>query len=84
MIKALVLSIILSALQMVRLFTQVVVDTVLVQQDLSLLRALILSMVAVLLVMVSMVVQRYLLSFAAVRIDAEPSISSCASCWLCR
>jgi len=72
MIKALVFSIILSALQMVLpVFTQVVVDTVLVQQDLSLLRVLILSMVAVLLVMVvSMVVQRYLLSFAAVRIDA--------------
>jgi len=71
MIKALALSIILSVLQMVLpVFTQVVVDTVLVQQDLSLLRVLILSMVAVLLVMVvSMVVQRYLLSFAAVRID---------------
>jgi HlyB family type I secretion system ABC transporter len=72
MIKALTLSIILSALQMVLpVFTQVVVDTVLVHQELNLLRALILSMVAVLLVMVvSMVVQRYLLSFAAVRIDA--------------
>ncbi len=72
LIKALTLSIILSALQMVLpVFTQVVVDTVLVQQDLSLLRALILSMAAVLLVMaVSMVVQRYLLSFAAVRVDA--------------
>jgi len=71
MIKALALSIILSVLQMVLpVFTQVVVDTVLVQQDLSLLRVLILSMVAVLFVMVvSMVVQRYLLSFAAVRID---------------
>jgi len=72
MIKALALSIILSALQMVLpVFSQVVVDTVLVHQELNLLRALILSMVAVLLVMVvSMVVQRYLLSFAAVRIDA--------------
>jgi ATP-binding cassette subfamily B protein len=72
MIKALILSIILSALQMILpVFTQVVVDTVLVHQELNLLRALILSMVAVLLVMVvSMVVQRYLLSFAAVRVDA--------------
>jgi len=72
MIKAAVLAIILSALQMILpVFTQVVVDSVLVQQDLSLLRVLILSMVAVLLVMVvSMVVQRYLLSFAAVRVDA--------------
>ncbi len=72
MIKALVLSIILSALQMILpVFTQVVVDSVLVQQDFSLLRVLILTMVAVLLVMVvSMVVQRYLLSFAAVRVDA--------------
>jgi ATP-binding cassette subfamily B protein len=52
-------------------FTQVVVDTVLVHQELNMLRLLVLSMVAVLLVMiVSMVVQRYLLSFAAVRIDA--------------
>jgi HlyB family type I secretion system ABC transporter len=72
MIKALTLAIIVSALQMVLpVFTQVVVDTVLVHQELNLLRALILSMMAVLLVMiVSMVVQRYLLSFAAVRIDA--------------
>jgi ATP-binding cassette subfamily B protein len=72
LIKALTLSIILSALQMVLpVSTQVVVDTVLVHQELNLLRVLILSMVAVLLVMiVSMVVQRYLLSFAAVRIDA--------------
>jgi ATP-binding cassette subfamily B protein len=72
MVKALALAIIVSALQMVLpVFTQVVVDTVLVHQELNLLRALILSMAAVLLVMVvSMVVQRYLLSFAAVRIDA--------------
>jgi HlyB family type I secretion system ABC transporter len=72
LIKALVLALIVSALQMtLPVFAQVVVDVVFVQQDTGLLRALIFSLTAVLFVMlVSLAVQRYLLAFAAVRIDA--------------
>ncbi len=70
--KALALALIVSSLQMVLpVFSQVIVDRVLVEQDLDLLRMLIFSMSAVLLIMVlSMILQRYLLSFAAVRLDA--------------
>ena len=70
--KALVLAIIVSALEMVLpVFTQVIVDRVLVQQDVALLHVLILCMILVLFFMgVSLVVQRYLLSFAVVRVDA--------------
>ncbi len=70
--KAFALAIIVSALQMVLpVFTQVIVDRVLVEQDVGLLHMLIFSMIAVLCFMtLAMVVQRYLLSFAAVRIDS--------------
>jgi ABC-type bacteriocin/lantibiotic exporter with double-glycine peptidase domain len=72
LIKALVLTLIVSALQvMFPVAAQVVVDVVFVQHDTSLLRALMFSLTAVLAVMlVSLVVQRYLLAFVALRIDA--------------
>lgn len=72
LIRALILALIVSALQMVLpVFTQVIVDRVLVENDFRLLHLLILSMIAVLIFMVlAMVVQRYLLSFSAVRIDS--------------
>jgi ATP-binding cassette subfamily B protein len=70
--KALVLALIVSALQMVLpVFTQIVVDKVLVERDVSLLNVLMIVMLAVLGFMtLAMVLQRYLLSFVAVRIDA--------------
>jgi HlyB family type I secretion system ABC transporter len=70
--RALGLAVIVSALQMVLpVFTQVIVDRVLVEQDVGLLNVLILSMLAVVLfTTVAMVIQRYLLSFIAVRIDS--------------
>ena len=70
--KALLLSLVVSGLQMMLpVFTQVIVDRVLVEQDVGLLQAVVGSMLAVLVFMtLSMVVQRYLLSFVAVRIDA--------------
>jgi ATP-binding cassette subfamily B protein len=70
--KALALAIIASAMQMMLpVFTQVIVDRVLVEGNVGLLHAVVLSMVALLVFMtVALVVQRYLLSFAAVRIDA--------------
>ncbi|HSB73813.1 MAG TPA: peptidase domain-containing ABC transporter [Candidatus Methylomirabilis sp.] len=70
--KALGLAVIASSLQMVLpVFTQIIVDRVLVDRDLGLLQVLIGSMLAVLVFMtLAIVVQRYLLSFAAVRIDA--------------
>jgi ATP-binding cassette subfamily B protein len=73
MVRGLILAVIFSVLQMVLpVVTQVIVDMVIVHRELDLLRALIISMMAVLLAMVvSMAVQRYLLSFAAVRVDAS-------------
>jgi len=70
--QALALAVIISALKMVLpVFTQVIVDRVLVEADVDLLHLLLLLMLVVLAVkLVAMVVQRYLLSFAAVRIDA--------------
>jgi len=70
--KATALAVIVSALQMVLpVFTQVIVDKVLVEGDVGLLHVVALAMVAVLGFMtVALVVQRYLLSFVAVRIDA--------------
>ncbi len=70
--NALGLAVLGSALQMLLpVFTQVVVDKVLVEQDVGLLRILMLGMLGVLGLMVaSMLVQRYLLSFVAVRVDA--------------
>ena len=70
--KATAMAIIVSALQMVLpIFTQVIVDRVLVEQDVGLLNILILSMIAVVFFMtIAMLIQRYLLSFVAVRIDS--------------
>ena len=70
--KALALAVVVSGLQMVLpVFTQVIVDRVLVEQDVGLLNVLILCMLAVVVFStLAMVVQRYLLSFVAVRIDS--------------
>jgi ATP-binding cassette subfamily B protein len=72
LLKAVALAVVVSALEMVLpVFTQVIVDRVLVEKDVALLNTLIVGMVAVLGFMIlAMVVQRYLLSFVAVRIDA--------------
>jgi ATP-binding cassette subfamily B protein len=69
--KAFALAVLASAIQMMLpVFTQVIVDKVLVEGDLALLHTVVLAMVALLGFMtVALVVQRYLLSFAAVRID---------------
>jgi ATP-binding cassette subfamily B protein len=71
-VKALLLAVVVSVLQMVLpVFTQVIVDRVLVEQDLSLLRLLIIAMGGTMIFIVaSLLAQRYLLSFVAVRIDA--------------
>ncbi len=70
--KAFGLAAIVSALQMLLpVFTQVIVDSVLVERDSSLLAMMIGSMMVVLVFMtVAMLVQRYLLSFVAVRVDS--------------
>ncbi len=70
--KAFGLAIIVSALQMLLpVFTQVIVDNVLVERDGSLLLMMIGAMLVVLAFMtVAMLVQRYLLSFVAVRVDS--------------
>ena len=70
--KALALAVIVSALQMVLpIFTQVIVDRVLVERDAGLLHMIILAMGGVLVFMtLAMLLQRYLLSWAAVRIDS--------------
>lgn len=71
--KAFGLAVIVSALQMLLpVFTQVIVDNVLVHNDSSLLAMMIVAMLVVLAFMtVAMVVQRYLLSFVAVRVDSS-------------
>jgi HlyB family type I secretion system ABC transporter len=71
--QAIALAVIVSALQMVLpIFTQIVVDRVLVEQDVRLLNVLILGMVVALFFMtLALIVQRYLLSFIAVRIDSS-------------
>jgi len=71
--KAFGLAVIVSALQMLLpVFTQVIVDSVLVENDSSLLTMMIGSMLVVLIFMtVAMLVQRYLLSFVAVRVDSS-------------
>jgi HlyB family type I secretion system ABC transporter len=70
--RALGLAMIASGLQMVLpVFTQVIVDRVLVDQDVGLLNVLMGCMLVTLAFMtVATIVQRYLLSFVAVRIDA--------------
>ncbi|HEX9001009.1 MAG TPA: peptidase domain-containing ABC transporter [Blastocatellia bacterium] len=71
--KAFGLATIVSALQMLLpVFTQVIVDSVLVENDSSLLTMMIGAMLVVLVFMTAaMLVQRYLLSFVAVRIDSS-------------
>lgn len=70
--KAVSLAAIVSALQMVLpIFTQIIVDRVVIEQDRSLLALLIFGMLGVLMFMIAAtLVQRYLMSFAAVRIDS--------------
>ena len=72
LLQALGLAVIVSALQMVLpIFTQVMVDRVLVDQNVGLLDLLFVGMgLTMLFLMLSLGAQRYLLSFAAVRIDA--------------
>ena len=71
--RAVGLAVVAAALQMLLpVFTQVIVDRVLVEQDVGLLNMLVLAMLAALGFMTAaVVVQRYLLSFIAVRIDAS-------------
>jgi ATP-binding cassette subfamily B protein len=71
--KATGLAVIVSALQMLLpVFTQVIVDSVLVENDSSLLTMMIVAMLVVLVFMtIAMLVQRYLLSFVAVRVDSS-------------
>lgn len=73
MLKALALAIIITAMEMLRpIFSQIIVDRVLVSQDRDLLRVIIITMVCVLIFnLVAIVVQRYLLAFIAVRFDAS-------------
>jgi len=70
--QAVALAIIVSALQMViPVFTQVIVDRVLVERDITLLQILIVGMTGVVgFTLIATLVQRYLLSWTAVRIDA--------------
>ena len=70
--KAFGLAVIVSALQMLLpVFTQVIVDSVLVEKDSSLLATMIGAMLVVLVFMtLAMLIQRYLLSFVAVRVDS--------------
>ena len=71
MAKAVALAFMSSAMEMTRpVFTQVIIDRVLVGNDRDLLKVIILGLVAVLCFNVlALVVQRYLLSFVAVRFD---------------
>jgi HlyB family type I secretion system ABC transporter len=72
LLKCLGLAVVVSALEMtLPIFTQVIVDRVLVDRDLGLLNLTVVGMIAVLcFTMLAMIVQRYLLSFVAVRVDA--------------
>src|SRR6267378_4200500 len=71
--RALGLAVVAAALQMLLpVFTQVIVDRVLVEQDVGLLNMVVIAMLVALAFMtVATLVQRYLLSFTAVRIDAS-------------
>jgi len=66
------LAVAVSALQLVfPVFTQMVVDKVIVENDLGLLRTILLGMLAaIVFVQLSTLAQEYLLAFAAVRLDA--------------
>jgi ATP-binding cassette subfamily B protein len=70
--RALGLAVVATGLQMILpVFTQIIVDRVLVEQDVGLLHVLVGAMLVSLVFMtVAVLVQRYLLSFVAVRVDA--------------
>ena len=70
--QVLALAMIVSALQMaLPVFTQVIIDRVLVDRDVSLLNLIVMGMLAVLgFSTLGMMLQRYLFSFVAVRVDA--------------
>jgi HlyB family type I secretion system ABC transporter len=72
LVQALGLAALMSGLQLLfPIFTQLVVDTVMVEKDISLLKMVLLGMGATLIFLVlSNLTQQYLLSFAAVRIDS--------------
>jgi HlyB family type I secretion system ABC transporter len=72
LLQAMALAVMASGLQMViPVFTQVIVDRVVVERDLTLLHVLILGMAGlVAFTLLATLVQRYLLSWTAVRIDA--------------
>ena len=73
LIEVLLLAIVASGLQLlVPIFTQVIVDRVVVEKDVSLLNIMVISMsIALLVMIVSNLIQRYMLSFIAVRIDSS-------------
>ncbi|MDQ6888367.1 MAG: peptidase domain-containing ABC transporter [Gemmatimonadota bacterium] len=70
--QAFALAVIVAVLEMViPVFTQVIVDRVLVNRDIALLNVMVIAMLGVLVfVMLASVVQRYLLSFISVRVDS--------------
>ena len=72
LLQAVGLALVVSALEMVvPVFTQVIVDRVLVERDTALLNILVVAMGLVIgFTLVATLVQRYLLSFSAVRIDS--------------
>jgi ATP-binding cassette subfamily B protein len=71
--QVLLLAVVASGLEMLLpLFTQVIVDKVVVDRDLVLLRALtVTSLIVVVFLVLALLVQRYLLAFVAVRVDAQ-------------
>jgi ATP-binding cassette subfamily B protein len=71
LLQALGLAVAVSFLQLLfPVFTQIVVDKVIVENDLGLLKTILLGMLAALVfVQLSMLAQEYLLAFAAVRLD---------------
>src|SRR5262249_35363423 len=73
LLQVLFLALIVTFLQLLfPVFTQLVVDQVIVEHNISLLGSILLAMVFVLIFMqIASLVQEYLLSFAAVRIDAS-------------
>jgi HlyB family type I secretion system ABC transporter len=72
LVRAAGLAVVVSALQLVLpIFTQVIVDRVVVERDAALLHTLIFAMAAVMVFIVAALgLQRYLVSFVAVRVDA--------------
>src|SRR5262245_28641102 len=71
MLKAVALALVSSAMEMLRpVFTQIIIDRVLVGKDRELLKVIVFAMAGVLCFNIAaMVAQRYLLSFVAVRFD---------------